>query len=120
MKTKNELIFIISFKKNKLTSTLNVHPSKLSNLNEPQLAKAREAIAVAPSSSTNRVDAKLIICKLIDSPTPSNVGKTSLIREDPSSLMECNWVETRTVSPKHIESSSDNCALLKSSPCNRE
>lgn len=64
-------------------STLNDHPSKQSNLNDGQLAKARADIAVAPSSRTNLVDARLIICKLADSPQPSNAGSTSLILEAP-------------------------------------
>lgn len=68
----------------KLTSTLNVQPSKQSNLNEAQLAKARADIAVAPSSKISLVDARLIICKLTDSPQPSNAGSTSLILDAPN------------------------------------
>lgn len=88
--------------------------------NVTQLDNALADIAVAPSSSVNRGDAKLIICRLVDSPAPSTAGSTSLSRDEPSILMECNWLDRRTVSPRHIESSSDSCALLKSSPCKRE
>lgn len=55
-----------------------------------QFERALAAIAVAPSSSVSRGDARLIICKLVDSPAPNTVGNTSLMRDDPSILMECN------------------------------
>lgn len=85
-----------------------------------QLANARAAIPLAPSSNAKRGDAKLSICKLVDSPAPKIVGKTSLILDDPSILIECNVDDNRTVSPKHMESSNDNCALLISRPLSLE
>uniref|UniRef100_A0A8W7PJU3 Uncharacterized protein n=1 Tax=Anopheles coluzzii TaxID=1518534 RepID=A0A8W7PJU3_ANOCL len=101
-------------------SILKLQPSRLSRRRVMQLPKARADMPTAASSSAIRGDPRLIICRQGDSLAPSTVGRISLSRDAPSSLMECSVVDTRTVSPRHIESSSDSCALLRSSPCSRE